>query len=198
MTDCYKFVAAADRWFEAEWTCVTKGGHLASVRSAFENGFFVREGPAWCSDSYWIGGTNTEQGKWTWSDGKAFAYSNWDSGQPLNGSNRCLASATDTGKWSSEQCHLAKPFVCEVPSLPDDNRDPPTEPPVAATCPTPPQVANVTTAAEGVTTGCACETKPHGTWPTPHPFPQCPFGWSYVNVTDQCWKAAKQQRCVSS
>lgn len=81
MTDCYKFVAAADRWFEAEWTCVTKGGHLASVRSAFENGFFVREGPAWCSDSYWIGGTNTEQGKWTWSDGKAFAYSNWDSGK---------------------------------------------------------------------------------------------------------------------
>ncbi|KAI4879712.1 hypothetical protein NFI96_013868, partial [Prochilodus magdalenae] len=71
--------------------CVSMKGHLASVHSIEEH-TFIRElalktiSLTSLTTPYtytWLGATDAAQeGKWVWTDGSAFDYINWSSGQP--------------------------------------------------------------------------------------------------------------------
>lgn len=78
--DCFKFVWTADHWYAAEWHCQNLGGHLASVSNMVDKNFLASEVPSWCSEQYWLGGSNdndNENREWKWSDQTPFNYTNW-------------------------------------------------------------------------------------------------------------------------
>lgn len=96
-------------------------------------------------------------------------------GQPANGSALCLSPSISTGKWSALPGKQIKPYICRVPSVPDSSRDPPTP----LTCPQCPYCATETTKVATISTRT-----------TPTPTFRCSFGWTYINVAQQCWQVA--------
>lgn len=96
----YQGVCGDLRWPEARAAAEAKGGYLATSTSAEENTFLfnlIDQDQYWSLFSYgtfgpWLGGyqnpapcsgTGTEPaGCWTWVNGEAFSYSNWESGEP--------------------------------------------------------------------------------------------------------------------
>lgn len=83
--DCYTVVLGSNSdktWKNAATGCKMNGGHLASIPNALANALIRRPfvGKLTVSD-YWVGGSSDEKGKWTWSDGSNFTYTNWAPGE---------------------------------------------------------------------------------------------------------------------
>jgi hypothetical protein len=160
--NCYLFVSNKSEFIVAEGYCRQKGGHLASVSSAFVNMFLSSEADLHFSESteadFWIGATNQlTPGNWSWLDGKPFVFTDWEKGQPENtSSSNCAASSTTSGLWTAEDCFKSKLFVCMIPA--------------------PPPTTTSTT------------TTPKPTTTTPQP-PSCDLGWTYYDRTGYCYHA---------
>ncbi|KAH7714598.1 CLEC-51 protein [Aphelenchoides avenae] len=166
-TDCFILQPGTSSWLTAEESCVRAGGHLASVSSLLTNSFllskvFAQSCPA---SKYWLGGNYNlqETGRWTWSDGQRFSFSNWETlgvrttldsmaiwnGEPLTSGTYCLSVDAQTGQWYSESCGTVKPSLCRVPSV-----------------------------------GAAASTT---TTPRPSTI-NCPNGWTYIAQTKKCYQ----------
>jgi regenerating islet-derived protein 4 len=82
---CFKFVTKPAYFFEADEVCVSFGGHLASVESAFVDGFIQGQAEIFftnVSTSFWLGGSTLAiPGNWSWTDGSTFGYTNWANGK---------------------------------------------------------------------------------------------------------------------
>jgi hypothetical protein len=165
--DCFKMVSSssAASWYGAAEGC--DEGNLASVSNAFLNGFLQGLYDGWSSSYVWLGGSESNN-VWTWMDGTPFQYNNWPRGQPVNGSGLCLATSVETGLWYAQSCYTSNPYICKVPSMPDDGCNCATSAPEQHfTCPDCP----------------SCPAEP--TVPLPK---SCPFGWSYVSAARSCWQ----------
>ena len=111
---CYKLFVVSSAQSAAEANCQTWGGapglgHLASLSSAAEN---VLVGGL-ITDNTWIGADDLG-GSWAWLDGSAFAYENWQNGEPnFPGIEHCMfADAAD--KWHDHNCADLRPaYLCE-------------------------------------------------------------------------------------
>uniref|UniRef100_A0A914E635 C-type lectin domain-containing protein n=1 Tax=Acrobeloides nanus TaxID=290746 RepID=A0A914E635_9BILA len=122
---CYLINSTLVTWYEAEIFCEQRGGHLTSIISVFENQLVldIAEAGIPNSDDYWIGGDNNVEfspgyiGNWVWTDGKEFKYNNWVSGNPLNDSIYCASLHKTSGSWYSQNCTIAKPFICKLPEV---------------------------------------------------------------------------------
>ncbi|KAH8090065.1 hypothetical protein JL720_6362 [Aureococcus anophagefferens] len=84
------FVPAAGTWADAEATCVSLGGHLATLpdaaASAYESAHFVRARGG-CRPA-WIGyNDREEEGVWAWADGSVGGYERWWPGEPDDSAN---------------------------------------------------------------------------------------------------------------
>uniref|UniRef100_A0A914DUK5 C-type lectin domain-containing protein n=1 Tax=Acrobeloides nanus TaxID=290746 RepID=A0A914DUK5_9BILA len=115
---CFKFVTKPSYFFEADEACLSIGGHLASVESGFADGFIQGQAEIFfanTSSTYWIGGSTMYlPGNWSWTDGTKFGYTNWGNGQPNPANNTlCLMENYRVGKWYSDSCFRAKPYVCK-------------------------------------------------------------------------------------
>ncbi|CAH0373266.1 unnamed protein product [Pelagomonas calceolata] len=111
-------------WTDAREYCRTHHHDLASIHSASENAEVAALCPVWC----FLGGSDVDQeGTWTWSDGSAWAYENWDTGQPnnVNGPEDYLnmwgaapgSSNREHGKWNDLRPEGPHTFVCrETPA----------------------------------------------------------------------------------
>ena len=118
------YVGQSMSWSDAQAYCRANYYDLASIHSASENA----EVDAVCPDRCWIGGSDAAQeGTWTWSDGSAWDYENWDTGQPnnLNGPEDYLnmwgaapgSSNREHGKWNDLRPEGPHTFVCrETPA----------------------------------------------------------------------------------
>jgi len=117
--NCYYISYDRLKWEEAESFCAHFGngnGHLASIENVIEANFITDKlGSMDGADNVWSGGNNLEDGMtWVWSDGKRFNYTNWKPGSPNNLSdNQCIVVDKTTGKWSNENCHQPKRFMCK-------------------------------------------------------------------------------------
>jgi hypothetical protein len=65
------------------------GAQLASIHSADENAFVYRLATSTLDltktcVNMWMGGTNTQQFDWRWSDGTKWDHATWSRGQPDN------------------------------------------------------------------------------------------------------------------
>ena len=99
-------------WEEARTSCLSQGGDLASVGSEEENNFIS----SLSSVALWLGGTDSAQeGTFVWSDGTAWTYQNWNSGEPNNlGNEDCVISKWKTiGKWNDRKCTHVTAYLCE-------------------------------------------------------------------------------------
>ena len=111
-------------WTDARDYCRANDYDLASIHSASENAEVAALCPVWC----FLGGSDVDQeGTWTWSDGSAWDYENWDTGQPnnVNGPEDYLnmwgaapgSSNREHGKWNDLRPEGPHTFVCrETPA----------------------------------------------------------------------------------
>ena len=101
-------------WIEAKSFCISKGGHLASITSEYEqHDLFALVG----NGDFWLGGSDEKvEGNWTWSDGMPWKTDHWNHGEP-NGrqGENCLAIMQ--GGWGDNVCSTnLDGFVCRLPT----------------------------------------------------------------------------------
>jgi outer membrane protein assembly factor BamB len=123
----YWFCTDALSWQGARDKCRALGYDLATVDNAVENGFVKSHTVA----DAWLGGTDQAvENVWRWAfsatqfwQGTAGgapvggAYANFNSGQPDQSTQDCLALRTSDGKWTDESCSQTRDYVCE--NVPD-------------------------------------------------------------------------------
>ena len=101
-----KFVYVSQNmyWSDARSYCRTYHIDLASIHSSSENA----EVNALCPNSCWIGGSDSaSEGTFTWSDGTAWDFTNWNSDEPNNngGSEKYLFFKAN-GRWNLSLIHI--------------------------------------------------------------------------------------------
>ncbi|KAK6053094.1 lectin C-type domain protein [Cooperia oncophora] len=79
---CYIFATTPAPYTLAEQDCINLGGHLTSISNAFENDIISDNTKSALvstnSTDFWIGATDLVlSGKWAWTDGTNFLYTNW-------------------------------------------------------------------------------------------------------------------------
>ncbi|XP_037128081.1 galectin-4-like [Syngnathus acus] len=115
---CYFFGTDSRCWTQAEDYCVSKGGHLASIRDQQEQDWLTQRTVK--SLLYWIGlrHATPEGSVWEWTDGTPFSYSVWYPGQPDNnkGEQNCgEMRPTDGGRWHDYECDYLQRYICKLP-----------------------------------------------------------------------------------
>ncbi|XP_039878508.1 rhamnose-binding lectin-like [Simochromis diagramma] len=115
---CFIFDSSQKNWTDAESSCQTLGGNLASFHSTDEY-TFIRELTRTAAGSYetaWVGGNDREtETVWKWSDGSQFDFTNWGSGQPNNyrGDQDCMEINYEGGDFVNDLgCDSRRWFVC--------------------------------------------------------------------------------------
>jgi len=105
-------------WHEAKRRCEAMGGHLAIVTNRAGDEFLA----SISRNHVWIGATDeSEKGRWSWVDGTAISYSNWDIGEPNNakdpwtGRGEHYLMISKYAKWNdlSSDSPIIKGFICE-------------------------------------------------------------------------------------
>lgn len=76
-SDCYYYKLKPRLWFEAQEECRRLGATLVSVHNSLINSFLVNVVDGECFNGYWLGATTVFNGRWTWTDGSRFDYTNW-------------------------------------------------------------------------------------------------------------------------
>lgn len=112
--------------------CVQQAGELASVRSLDERDFIGKQYvfqmiyplqylplifarmAAKNADRAWIGARSNSQG-WSWTDGVAWTYTSWYTGEPKDSSSSaCVRMITGYGfSWDTKSCDNLESFVCK-------------------------------------------------------------------------------------
>ena len=112
-----EYVSALNSWHNAETSCVSRGGHLASVPSQFHwlrlKEYISNEGLD--ESALWLGGTFKEH--WRWSDGSKWSdEEHWmrGNGDAKNGYD-CVFVKNEN--WYNKPCSWKKSFLCELPTI---------------------------------------------------------------------------------
>jgi hypothetical protein len=127
----YKFVIQQDdmlSWPEADVYCrKTEWGQLLSISDEKDTARIVQ----WLQllrhvfgfSKLWLGANDlAREGKFSWTDGNMFNYTNWGRGEPSavqgNQEQDCLAISghPSWGEWSDEYCLNSLPFICKIKS----------------------------------------------------------------------------------
>ncbi|ETN86448.1 lectin C-type domain protein, partial [Necator americanus] len=82
---CYTFTSEPAAFALAEQNCINQGGHLVSISNAFENDVISDNAKtaltSTTASDFWTGASDlVTTGKWAWTDGSNFQYTNWGSG----------------------------------------------------------------------------------------------------------------------
>nr|XP_024653981.1 uncharacterized protein LOC101472202 [Maylandia zebra] len=114
---CFILNSSLKTWTDAESSCQTLGGNLASFHSTAEY-TFIRELTRTAAGSYtraWVGGNDREtETVWKWSDGSQFDFTNWGNGEPDNyGEGEDCMEINREGDYVNDQrCNSQRGFVC--------------------------------------------------------------------------------------
>jgi hypothetical protein len=93
---------------------VSKGGDLASIQSIEENNAANRVrriADAATGGGPWIGGRKFTGQPWEWSDGSAWAFTNWAPGEPCCGDNGLYVHLYPSGEWND---HNQTQYACRA------------------------------------------------------------------------------------
>ena len=110
-------------WDDANKACrCSNAANLVSIEDAELNSLVSLLSGS--TTTTWIGGRDfVTEGTWTWSDGTAWSYTNWKSGQPTNGvgsddglAQNCAIMNT-AGEWQDVKCEgtTQRQYMCEKP-----------------------------------------------------------------------------------
>ena len=123
------------RWPDAQYTCQSEGGELATSLASAENTFLVQlavtSSPS--TTAVWLGGSdgrgdgeNQGPGQYRWTTSEPFTYQSWAPGQPDGHCEGCVGGSADgclcehrlalgsDGKWSDDWNGALHPFLCEA------------------------------------------------------------------------------------
>ena len=83
----FKLIKEDKTWNDADIFCKSKGGHLASIHSKWEQEMAdtEREKGGRCRWA-WIGGQKNNQSQWQWTDNSTWTFTNWLKDRPLSSS----------------------------------------------------------------------------------------------------------------
>lgn len=96
---CYAYVSNPTGYLVAEEYCISLGGHLVSIDSAFENTYLV--GFAAGAQSHWIGLNYLMYPSWFWSDNSTSQFRAWGASSPADISvYQCAAVSHATNYWT--------------------------------------------------------------------------------------------------
>ncbi|XP_027866899.1 galactose-specific lectin nattectin-like isoform X1 [Xiphophorus couchianus] len=118
---CFRVLNISKSWADAEQHCLQLDSHLASYHSTREYNFMrqvihLRTGK---HSSTWVGGHDTTQeGKWFWSDGSKFVFTNWRPERPKNdgGVEHCMNINLNGRDYVNDNvCTKKLPFICARP-----------------------------------------------------------------------------------
>lgn len=115
----YWFCTGATTFDGARSQCESKGVALASVHGAMEQDYLRLTTGSLAAADWWIGLTDSAaEGSFTWVDGSALDYTNWDPGEPNDdGTEDCVElHRSASSRWNDTQCQDPKPFICRSPS----------------------------------------------------------------------------------
>ena len=125
--NCYRINADLLTFGAARDACIAAGGHLVTINSESEDDF-VHD---LLDDAHWLGATDGRANgmagvaPYTWVNGDAWEYSNWEDGQPNavatncpdeNGGANCFehcAYQGDSGAWNDRACWHTIASICE-------------------------------------------------------------------------------------
>ncbi|KAE9548049.1 hypothetical protein FO519_008739 [Halicephalobus sp. NKZ332] len=113
---CYKLGFNAN-FDDAEASCVSSGGHLASIHSTQESIFvseLARTGLMEDdSNQPWIGLRSQDGASWAWTDSSKFDFQDWGTNQPASPSTKkCGQIFVDKSIWPQDAGFLSDPSVC--------------------------------------------------------------------------------------
>ncbi|CAJ0587659.1 unnamed protein product, partial [Mesorhabditis spiculigera] len=114
---CYSVVSTAGSYGQAVRTCEASDGDVVKISDAFTNQAILQATKS--HTPLYIGVERQSNGQWTYSDGSALTYSNWDAGEPRNSSNNCAVIVPPNAKWASADCNAYNGFVCSKSSDPN-------------------------------------------------------------------------------
>ncbi|KAF2347209.1 C-type lectin-like, partial [Trinorchestia longiramus] len=115
---CYVMHDEVLSWEMAVNSCKELNAMLPSIADEEENIFLAKEWSVY--SSMWIGLSAPASSRtFSWIDGSAGNYSNWDDYEPNNnlGSERCVELNKGSGLWNDYQCSTRLPFVCKKPRV---------------------------------------------------------------------------------
>ncbi|XP_019749970.1 neurocan core protein-like [Hippocampus comes] len=112
---CYYFSTDQMSWRHAEYSCLSKGGHLASI--------WDREEQSWVRaqmsvSSAWIGlyYSQLSPAQWKWTDNTIYFFlaSFWNSGKPSGYLLlRCAEVMSRAEGWDHVSCLKVQPYICK-------------------------------------------------------------------------------------
>ncbi|XP_023190780.1 ladderlectin-like [Xiphophorus maculatus] len=118
---CFLVVNFQLPWVLAEQHCLQLDSHLASYHSTGEYNF-IRQVIHQKTESHtttWVGGYDSAQeGKWFWTDGSKFWFSNWSPNQPKNdgGVEHCMIINLRGVEFVGDaDCDNKLAFICARP-----------------------------------------------------------------------------------
>ncbi len=107
---CYLAQKSTLYWQPAEASCLSLGGHLASIHSKAEYNLVAG---LLAGYSFWIGGTRSGSAEWTWSDGSAWDYELWYS-EDSSTSYQCVYSYESSGFRNYYCDSIFYYYVCKI------------------------------------------------------------------------------------
>lgn len=113
---CFIVPKATLNVYEARAYCNIYDSELASIHSAEENSFVTSLANTIGSDSYfWLGGSDWKsEGNWIWTDGSAWDYEAWYSGEGFSGLDDCVGLKPSYNGWFDLVCSTVVHFVCRI------------------------------------------------------------------------------------
>ncbi|KAJ8026239.1 Contactin-associated protein 1 [Holothuria leucospilota] len=119
---CYRAVEESRNWFDALDYCRNLRGDadLVSILDSTEKiSAFAMSRRTHTENAYWIGlhDLNSE-GTWEWSDGSAYSYTAWTTGEPNNSNNNencAVLTWSSDGTWNDANCDNTYYFICKYP-----------------------------------------------------------------------------------
>lgn len=122
-TTSYRYLIYHNKrtWEEARLHCASRGGSLAVIGSAEQQGLIMAAVTSGSCCNLWIGGRTSGAG-FSWLDGRRVdnGFTNWFNGQtPDITQQSCLAinllSGIRYGQWSARTCTEENGYVCQEP-----------------------------------------------------------------------------------
>ncbi|XP_076807104.1 uncharacterized protein LOC143450437 isoform X3 [Clavelina lepadiformis] len=115
---CYYFEYDKElTWQDARQQCTNAGADLVSILTGEENAFVTSH----AYGTTWIGANDLElEGTFKWSDGLAWSFADWQSGEPNgiggnSGDADCVTMWQDVNyKWDDNQCDKKWRYVCKA------------------------------------------------------------------------------------
>ncbi|XP_043283192.1 hemolymph lipopolysaccharide-binding protein-like [Venturia canescens] len=110
-------------WSKARRTCVEEGGHLAVIRSNFEQTSVVQMMTENSIEDAWVGlHDKFEEGDWVTVTDEPLASTGWAKWSKIfpnnpdnyKGSQHCARIVKNADGMDDDNCDIAKPFLCKI------------------------------------------------------------------------------------